>query len=155
MLLGLGRPGSGCSTFIKALAGFTEGYRRWDGSVRYNGVDVSIVNERFLETSLTTLKVIGSSKLTKHLLTCLVDSYFPHLTVGQTLTFAVQSRAPGSLRTGQAHKAYVAQQVDVLATNFGLRHTLKTKVGDDYVRGVSGGERKRVSIAEMVSLHYV
>ncbi|EDN03421.1 hypothetical protein HCAG_01286 [Histoplasma mississippiense (nom. inval.)] len=32
---------------------------------------------------------------------------------------------------------------------FGLSHTVNTKVGDDYVRGVSGGERKRVSIAEL------
>jgi ATP-binding cassette subfamily G (WHITE) protein 2 (PDR) len=32
---------------------------------------------------------------------------------------------------------------------YGLSHTYNTKVGDDYVRGVSGGERKRVSIAEM------
>jgi ATP-binding cassette subfamily G (WHITE) protein 2 (PDR) len=32
----------------------------------------------------------------------------------------------------------------------GLSHTYNTKVGDDFVRGVSGGERKRVSIAEMI-----
>lgn len=32
---------------------------------------------------------------------------------------------------------------------FGLSHTYNTKVGNDFVRGVSGGERKRVSIAEM------
>ena len=32
---------------------------------------------------------------------------------------------------------------------YGLSHTYNTKVGDDFVRGVSGGERKRVSIAEM------
>jgi len=31
---------------------------------------------------------------------------------------------------------------------FGLSHTIDTKVGDDIIRGVSGGERKRVSIAE-------
>lgn len=30
-----------------------------------------------------------------------------------------------------------------------IAHTRNTKVGDDFVRGVSGGERKRVSIAEM------
>lgn len=47
MLLVLGRPGSGCTTLLKTLAGFTEGYHRWDGSVRYNGVDVNIVKERF------------------------------------------------------------------------------------------------------------
>ena len=31
---------------------------------------------------------------------------------------------------------------------FGLSHTVNTKVGNDFVRGVSGGERKRVTIAE-------
>lgn len=41
--------------------------------------------------------------------------------------------------------------VMLLATVFGLRHTLKTKVGNDFVRGVSGGERKRVSIAESLA----
>lgn len=151
MLLVLGRPGSGCTTLLKALAGFTEGYHQWDGSVRYNGVDVSIVKQRFRGDIAYNPEGNASSKLTKSSLTCLVDTHFPHLTVGQTLRFAVQSRAPSSRRTGQAQKAYVAQQVDLLATTYGLRHTLKTKVGDDYVRGVSGGERKRVSIAEMVS----
>ncbi len=34
---------------------------------------------------------------------------------------------------------------------FGLRHTLNTKVGNNVVRGVSGGERKRVSIAELMT----
>ena len=33
---------------------------------------------------------------------------------------------------------------------FGLSHTVNTPVGNDFIRGVSGGERKRVSIAEVV-----
>lgn len=32
----------------------------------------------------------------------------------------------------------------------GLTHTYNTMVGNDFIRGVSGGERKRVSIAEMM-----
>jgi ATP-binding cassette, subfamily G (WHITE), member 2, SNQ2 len=32
-----------------------------------------------------------------------------------------------------------------------IRHTRETLVGDEFVRGVSGGERKRVSIAEMMA----
>jgi ATP-binding cassette subfamily G (WHITE) protein 2 (PDR) len=31
---------------------------------------------------------------------------------------------------------------------YGISHTINTRVGNDYVRGVSGGERKRVTIAE-------
>lgn len=31
---------------------------------------------------------------------------------------------------------------------FCLTHTLHTKIGSDYVRGVSGGERKRIFIVE-------
>ena len=31
---------------------------------------------------------------------------------------------------------------------FGIGHTVNTRVGNDFVRGVSGGERKRVTIAE-------
>jgi ABC-type multidrug transport system ATPase subunit len=30
---------------------------------------------------------------------------------------------------------------------FGIAHTVNTKVGEDLIRGVSGGERKRVAIA--------
>jgi ATP-binding cassette, subfamily G (WHITE), member 2, PDR len=38
---------------------------------------------------------------------------------------------------------------DVVMAIFGLTHTINTKVGNDFIRGVSGGERKRVSIAEV------
>lgn len=34
---------------------------------------------------------------------------------------------------------------------FNISHTSDTLVGDEFVRGVSGGERKRVSIAEMMA----
>lgn len=33
---------------------------------------------------------------------------------------------------------------------FNIEHTINTVVGNPFVRGVSGGERKRVSIAEMM-----
>lgn len=37
---------------------------------------------------------------------------------------------------------------DVIMAMFGISHTKNTIVGNDFIRGVSGGERKRVSIAE-------
>jgi hypothetical protein len=36
----------------------------------------------------------------------------------------------------------------VVMAMFGISHTINTRVGNDFVRGVSGGERKRVTIAE-------
>jgi ATP-binding cassette subfamily G (WHITE) protein 2 (SNQ2) len=47
MLLVLGRPGGGCSTLLKNLAGFHEGYVRYEGDIKYNGVDIKIIKNRF------------------------------------------------------------------------------------------------------------
>lgn len=47
MLLVLGRPGSGCSTLLKSLAGFTDGYEGWSGNVNYSGVSVDVIKKRF------------------------------------------------------------------------------------------------------------
>jgi ATP-binding cassette, subfamily G (WHITE), member 2, PDR len=74
---------------------------------------------------------------------------FPHLTVGQTLEFAAAVRAPQTRVNNVSRAQYVEGLRDLAMAIFGLSHTVNTKVGDDFVRGVSGGERKRVSIAEM------
>ena len=70
------------------------------------------------------------------------------LTVGDTLTFAAHARAPRHLPPGVTRDIYAQHLRDVVMATFGIKHTVNTKVGNDYVRGVSGGERKRVSIAE-------
>lgn len=38
-----------------------------------------------------------------------------------------------------------------LASCVGLSHVLRTKVGNEAIREVSGGERKRVSLAEAMA----
>lgn len=79
-----------------------------------------------------------------------VDKHFPHLTVGETLEFAAKVRTPQQrLIEGATRKLWAKHMAQVVMTIFGLSHTYNTKVGNDFVRGVSGGERKRVSIAEM------
>ena len=73
------------------------------------------------------------------------DTHFPHLTVGQTLRVAAKARPqrPSTITFGEATEC----TEDEIIRNLGLSHTLNTKVGNDFVIGVSGGERKRTSLA--------
>lgn len=77
-----------------------------------------------------------------------VDVHFPQLSVGYTLSFAAQARAPKYIPGGVSRQAYAQHRRDVVMAMFGISHTVNTRVGNDFVRGVSGGERKRVTIAE-------
>lgn len=77
-----------------------------------------------------------------------VDVHFPQLTVGDTLTFAARARAPRQVPGGISRNAFSNHLRDVVMAMFGISHTINTRVGNEYVRGVSGGERKRVTIAE-------
>jgi ABC-type multidrug transport system permease subunit/ABC-type multidrug transport system ATPase subunit len=76
------------------------------------------------------------------------DIHFPHLTVGDTLLFAAEARAPRNLPDGVSKTQFAKHMRDVVMAVLGLSHTINTRVGNDFIRGVSGGERKRVSIAE-------
>ncbi|EXL65011.1 ATPase [Fusarium oxysporum f. sp. conglutinans race 2 54008] len=77
-----------------------------------------------------------------------VDEHPPYLTVGQTLEFAAAMRTPRARLPHITRKDRIKHVVEVMLSVFGLSHTRNTIVGNDCVRGVSGGERKRVSIAE-------
>lgn len=78
------------------------------------------------------------------------DVHFPTLTVKQTLDFAAKLRTPHS-RLGESREEYIEAVTNVVTTIFGLRHVKDTLVGDASVRGVSGGEKKRVSISEVMA----
>jgi ABC-type multidrug transport system permease subunit/ABC-type multidrug transport system ATPase subunit len=77
-----------------------------------------------------------------------VDTHFPQLTVGDTLTFAAHARAPRQLPPGVSKTMFANHLRDVVMAMFGISHTINTRVGNEYIRGVSGGERKRVTISE-------
>lgn len=135
LLIVLGRPGSGCSTFLKTLCGETHGLHVDEGSdIHYNGIDRHTMMKEFKG------EVVYNQE---------VDKHFPHLTVGQTLEFAASARTPSHRVQGTSRADYAKHVAQVVMAVFGLSHTYNTKVGNDFVRGVSGGERKRVSIAEM------
>ncbi|KAL4641192.1 ATP-binding cassette sub-family G member 8 [Arapaima gigas] len=70
------------------------------------------------------------------------DRLLPHLTVRETLVFVAKLRLPTHFSQAQRD-----QRVDDVIAELRLRQCANTRVGNDYVRGVSGGERRRVSIA--------
>ncbi|KAM4729706.1 ATP-binding cassette sub-family G member 8 [Anableps anableps] len=70
------------------------------------------------------------------------DRLLPHLTVRETLCFVAKLRLPSHFSQPQRD-----QRVDDVIAELRLRQCAHTRVGNDYVRGVSGGERRRVSIA--------
>ncbi|KAL2142841.1 hypothetical protein VTI28DRAFT_672 [Corynascus sepedonium] len=136
LLAVLGRPGSGCSTFLKSLCGELQGLTLGkESTIHYNGASQSRMKKEFKG------EVIYNQE---------VDKHFPHLTVGQTLEFAAAMRTPSQRIDDMSRAEYCQYIARVVMAVFGLSHTYHTKVGNDYVRGVSGGERKRVSIAEMM-----
>lgn len=78
------------------------------------------------------------------------DTHFPHLTVKQTLSVAAGARAPANVGTRSSRKAYAEEIRNATIAALGLSGTTNVKVGNEVIRGVSGGERKRTSIAEVL-----
>lgn len=135
MLVVLGRPGSGCSTFLKTVAGETHGFFIGEGSeLNYQGIGSKAMTGNFRG------EVIYQAE---------TDVHFPQLTVGETLSFAAKARCPETRPFNCTRDQYALHMRDVYMSIFGLSHTTNTQVGNDFIRGVSGGERKRVSIAEV------
>ncbi|KAJ4116121.1 Multidrug resistance protein [Fusarium equiseti] len=134
LLLVLGRPGSGVSTLLKTISGHTHGLHLDTSSeFNYQGIPFDLMHRNFRG------EVIYQAE---------TDIHFPQLTVGDTLLFAALARTPQERVANRSRKVYAEHLRDAVMAMFGILNTVDTRVGDDFVRGVSGGERKRVSIAE-------
>eukprot|EP00076_Gallus_gallus_P019018 XP_015139321.1 ATP-binding cassette sub-family G member 8 isoform X3 [Gallus gallus] len=70
------------------------------------------------------------------------DRLLPHLTVRETLLFIARLRLPACFSDSQRQK-----RVEDVIAELRLRQCANTRVGNEYLRGISGGERRRVSIA--------
>ncbi|KDQ57066.1 hypothetical protein JAAARDRAFT_35662 [Jaapia argillacea MUCL 33604] len=69
------------------------------------------------------------------------DFLYPYLTVRETLRFSAYLRLPSSI-SAEAREAIVERTISEL----GLRDAANTIVGDATRKGISGGERRRLSI---------
>ncbi|KAG6492045.1 ABC transporter G family member 25-like [Zingiber officinale] len=121
LLAVLGPSGSGKSTLLSILAGRMQG--KHSGAVLANG-------RRLARPALRLTGFVTQD-----------DVLYPHLTVRETLLFCAFLRLPRTLS-----KAEKASAVEAVMAELGLSKCADTAVGGPFVRGISGGERKRVSI---------
>ncbi|KAF3937032.1 hypothetical protein ABW19_dt0210161 [Dactylella cylindrospora] len=137
MLLVLGRPGSGCSTFLKVLANQRKGFVAVNGDVNYGG---------------TTAEDMAKNYRGEILYNPEDDLHYASITVKTTLEFAIRTRTPpkSSRKEGETRKEYVSNFLRMISKVLWIEHTMHTKIGNALIRGVSGGEKKRVSIGEAI-----
>jgi ABC-type lipoprotein export system ATPase subunit len=119
----MGPSGSGKSTFLNALLNKVPISH---GTIR--------VNHTHTVPDLISLNVLGFVPQ--------VDTMLTMMTVRDLVTHSAYMRLPGAM--AQAAKL---QRVDAVCQLLGISHLLDTPVGDEQERGLSGGEKKRVSIA--------
>ncbi|KIJ66534.1 hypothetical protein HYDPIDRAFT_86385 [Hydnomerulius pinastri MD-312] len=138
MCLVLGCPGAGCTTFLKTIANQRGGYASVSGNVQYAGISAEEMAKFYRG------EVVYNQEDDIHIAT---------LTVAQTLSFALSTKTPGpnGRLPGISRKEFDEMVQESLLKMLNISHTHQTLVGDEFVRGVSGGERKRVSIAEMMA----
>lgn len=119
----LGPSGSGKTTLLTALGGRLNG--KLSGKITYNGQPFSGIIKR--RTGFVAQD----------------DVLYPHLTVKETLLFTSLLRLPKTLT--QEEKL---QHVERVITELGLTRCQSSMIGGPLFRGISGGEKKRVSIGQ-------
>jgi ATP-binding cassette subfamily G (WHITE) protein 2 (SNQ2) len=131
MVLVLGTPGSGCSTFLRTLGNQHSNFTKVEGFLSFSGLSSDEVTKSYRgEVAYVPEE----------------DEHVPMLTVRQTLSFVLKSKVP------QRYHDEIPDYLDMYGRVFSMSHVLDTPIGNDYIRGISGGERKRVSIMETLAV---
>lgn len=138
MLLVLGRPGAGCSTLLRVLSNMRAAYTNIEGEVSYGGIDAKEFDKYFKG------EVCYNEE---------EDLHYPTLTTQQTLRFALKNKTPSTRIPGESKGEFIDKILYMLGNMLGLTKQMDTMVGNAFVRGLSGGERKRLSIAEQMTTH--
>ncbi|XP_006909754.1 ATP-binding cassette sub-family G member 8 [Pteropus alecto] len=124
MLAIIGSSGCGRSSLLDVITGRGQGGKIKSGQIWING-----------QPSTPQLVRKSVAHVRQH------DQLLPNLTVRETLAFVAQLRLPRTFSQAQRNK-----RVDEVIAELRLRQCANTRVGNAYLRGVSGGERRRVSI---------
>ncbi|KAJ7171842.1 P-loop containing nucleoside triphosphate hydrolase protein [Mycena crocata] len=132
MLAIIGGSGSGKTTLLNAIAGRLGGLPILDGHISFQPSSQT-GHETPAHGSPKVSKIIGFVRQNDYLL--------PHLTVRETLTFSAALRLPKTV-----DKNTVRQIVDQTIDELGMKECADTVVGGTFRKGISGGERRRLSI---------
>ncbi|KAG3232350.1 ABC transporter G family member 34 [Phytophthora idaei] len=131
----LANPGAGKSTFLKALAGKLQNSSKTKvgGQILYSGL-------RGDEIDL--IKLAGLVDQT--------DNHIATLTVRETFKFADMCVNGRPEDQPEEMRDIAALRTELFLQILGMEECADTVVGDALLRGVSGGERKRVTIGEVL-----
>lgn len=135
MLLVLGRPGAGCSSLLRVLANSRKGFLAIKGEVNYGGIPAEEFGD-YLGEAIYCMEE---------------DAHYPELTVKETLGFALRMKTPAKRLPGVSRKDFQSDFMETMLKIFGLKKQENTLVGNAFVRGLSGGERKRMTISEAMT----
>ncbi|KAE8156163.1 P-loop containing nucleoside triphosphate hydrolase protein [Aspergillus tamarii] len=135
-MLVLGRPGSGCTTLLKVLARTWDSFLEVKGDIHYAGMRAQELPPEFKS------EIVYCSE---------DDSQFPTLLVKDTIDFALKLRRPATFPMNNQH--FSAEYTKKLLASVGILHTAKTIVGDSFMQDISGGEQRRVSLAEVLAVN--
>lgn len=122
MLAIMGPSGCGKSTLLDTLSGRLAGSATWEGEIRVNGNKAKLSYGKAAYVTQDEV-LIGS------------------LSVRETLLYAARLRLPASMP--RKEKSVI---VDEVIGELGLEAAADTAVGNWFIRGISGGQRRRVSI---------
>ncbi|CAG8363575.1 unnamed protein product [Penicillium salamii] len=137
-LLVLGSPGAGCTTTLKALASCFETFSDVTGDLQYSTIRPETVAKHYRS------EVIYNGE---------EDIHFPTLKVKDALEFVLSLRKPSRGFAQTPDKKFSNDISGRLLEMLGITHTSETIVGNSFIRGVSGGERKRVSLGEALAVN--
>jgi len=153
MYLVLGPPASGKSSLLKAIAGRLSmtNDETVEGSVLYNGLSMedAMKSHLYIQNDIAYIEQL--------------DNHAPRLSVKETFAFAFDCKAGGTHAPdpfkeldSEEGRAFIAKvnhdqaRVNLIMEALGLDAVADTFVGNSTVRGVSGGQRRRVTVGEML-----
>ncbi|KAG6969312.1 hypothetical protein JG688_00005364, partial [Phytophthora aleatoria] len=135
MTLILANPGAGKSTFLKAMAGKLQDNKQTEigGEILYSGLKGEDID---------LIKLVG--------LVDQMDNHIPTLTVRETFKFADMCVNGRPEDQPEEMRDIAALRTELFLQILGLENCADTVVGNALLRGVSGGERKRVTVGEVL-----